>query len=71
MAFHVYAHDQGCIDFVNSFRTRAEARACVAAIERDFAAHPSWYAMACPWFEISNDPPPREAYQFPDMSGMG
>lgn len=71
MAFHVYAHDQGCIDFANSFSTRAEARAWIAAIERDWNDHPSHYAMACPWFEISNEPPHRETYQFPDMSGMG
>lgn len=71
MAFHVYAHDQGCIDFVDSFSTRAEARARIASIEREYADHPSWYAMACPWFEISTEPPYRETYVFPDMSGMG
>jgi len=71
MPFHVYAHDQGVVDFVDSFSTRAEARARIVSIEREYADHPSWYAMACPWFEISTDPPVRETYQFPDMSGMG
>lgn len=71
MAFHVYAHDQGVVDFVDSFNTRAEARARIASIEREYADHPSWYAMACPWFEISTEPPYRETYEFPDMSHYG
>ena len=71
MAFYLYAHDQGVVDFVDSFSTRAEARARIASIKREYADHPSWYAMACPWFEISTEPPYRETYVFPDMSGMG
>jgi lauroyl/myristoyl acyltransferase len=71
MAFNIYAHDQGAVDFVDSYDTRAEARAHIARIESDWRDHPSQYGWACPWFEISPDPPYREPYSFPDLSGHG
>ena len=70
MAFHVYAHDQGCVDFVNSYDTRAEAKAAINRIEAEIEDHPSWWDLACPWFEITTQPPYRDTYEFPDMSGM-
>jgi hypothetical protein len=71
MAFYLYAHDQGTVDFVNSYDSKAEARAAAKRIEQELEAHPSHYAMACPWFEISAEPPYRETYEFPDMSHYG
>ena len=69
MPFHVYAHDQGAVDFVDSYVTRAEARASIQRMQQEISAHPSQWNCACPWFEISTEPPYREAYTFPDMSG--
>jgi hypothetical protein len=69
MSFHVYAHDQGTVDFVDSYATRAEARASIQRIQQEISAHPSHWDCACPWFEISTEPPYRETYTFPDMSG--
>ena len=71
MAFHIYAHDQGCCEYVNSYKTRAEAAAHVLSIKQDMAANPSLYEEACCWFEISKQPPYVPTYQFPDMSEMG
>lgn len=71
MAFHVYAHDQGTVDFINSYDTRSEARAAIERMREEIEAHPSWWNLACPWFEISASAPHRETYQFPDTSGMG
>jgi len=71
MAFHVYAHDQGTVDFVYSYDTRAEARAAIQRMQEDIEAHPSCWDLVCPWFEITTQPPYRETYTFPDMSGMG
>jgi hypothetical protein len=34
MSFHVYAHDQGAVDFVDSYSTRAEAQAADQAGDR-------------------------------------
>ena len=71
MAFHIYAHDQGCIDYVYSCETRRSAQAYVSRLLAEFQEHPTWHALACPWFEISPEPPYRETYEFPDMSGHG
>ncbi len=71
MAFYLYAHDQGTVDFVDSFRTKAEARAAADRIQREIEAHPSWYDAACPWFEISAEAPYRPTYEFPDLSHCG
>ena len=70
MAFHVYAHDQNTVDFVYSYDTRAEARAAVERMREDIEAHPSQWDLVSPWFEITTQPPYRETYTFPDMSGM-
>ena len=71
MPFHVYAHDQGAVDFINTYATRAEARAWIKRTEREIEEHPSHWSLACPWFEISTEPPHRDTYEFPDMSGHG
>jgi hypothetical protein len=71
MPFHIYAHDQGCIEYVNTYPTRSEALAHVHHIKADMAANPGWYDDACTWFEVSKTPPYRDTYQFPDMTGMG
>jgi hypothetical protein len=71
MAFHIYAHDQGCVEYVETWPTRSAAIAHVSQIKADMAAHPNWYEDACTWFEISKQPPYRDTYQFPDMSEMG
>lgn len=68
MAFHVYAHDQGAVDFVDSYATRAEAKAAIRRTVEEIESHPSHWACACPWFEITTEPPYRETYTFPDMS---
>lgn len=71
MAFHLYAHDQGTVEFVDSYSTRAQAKAAADRIRREIEAHPSWYAAACPWFEISTEAPHRPTYEFPDLSHYG
>lgn len=71
MAWHIYAHDQGAVDFVDSHTTQAGARAHVARLQAEFDRHPSWFDYAAPWFEISADAPHRPTYTFPDMSEMG
>lgn len=71
MAHFIYAHDQGTVDFIDSHTTRAGAVAHVNRLKAEFNRHPSWFDYACPWFEISKEPPHRETYNFPDMSGMG
>ena len=68
MAFHVYAHDQGAVDFVDSYSTRAEAQAAIKRVTAEIKAHPSHWDCACPWFQITTEPPHRETYSFPDMS---
>lgn len=52
MLFHVYAHDQGQIEWCECFKSRAEARAWIIQTERSWNEHPSWYDLACPWFHI-------------------
>lgn len=71
MAFHVYVHDQGEVEFVYSFDTRAQARAAIRRYTEETEDHPSHYSYACPWFSISTEPPYQETYAFPDMSGIG
>jgi hypothetical protein len=71
MRYHVYAHDQGTVDFVYSYDTKTEARAAIQRMREEIEAHPSWWDLVCPWFEITTQPPYRETYTFPDMSGMG
>ena len=68
MAFHIYAHDQGCIDYVDSHETRRSAQAHVSRLLAEIKQHPSWFDAAAVWFEVSTEPPYRETYQFPDMS---
>jgi hypothetical protein len=69
MPFHVYAHDQGAVDFVDSYATRAEAQAAIRRNLEEIKAHPSHWDCACPWFQITTWPRHRETYEFPDMSG--
>ena len=69
MAFHVYAHDQGAVDFVDSYATRAEAQAAIRRTVEEIKAHPSHWDCACHWFQITTEPPYREPYTFPDISG--
>lgn len=72
MAFHVYAHDCGCLDFVNSFDTRAEAQAYANQLHADVEANPTQWDLVHPWFEITDQVlHARETYTFPNMSEMG
>ena len=71
MAFHIYAHDQGCVDFVDSHTTRAGAEAHIKRLLAECDRHPSWFDYASPWFQITTEPPYRETYVFPDMSDHG
>lgn len=71
MTFHVYAHDQGCTDYVRSFDTRQSALSYVKDLRNEFEEHPSWYALAAPWFEISDEPPYQITYVFEDHSDLG
>ena len=71
MAFHVYAHDQGTVDFVDSYSTRAEAQAAIKRNLAEIEAHPSHWDCVCPWFQITTEPPHRDTYSFPDMTGHG
>ena len=71
MAFHIYAHDQGCVDFIDSHDTKAGALAHVSRLKAELNDHPSWFDCACVWFEISAEPPYQETYTFPDMTGHG
>lgn len=71
MAFHIYAHDQGCVDFIDSHETKASALAHVSRLKAELNDHPSWFDCACVWFEISAEPPYQETYTFPDMTGHG
>ena len=71
MAHFIYAHDQGTVDFVDSYATRAEAQAAVRRISAEIEAHPTHWDCACPWFEITTEPPYRETYTFPDLTGHG
>ena len=72
MAFHVYAHDCGCVDFVDSFDTKAEALAYANRLHDECEQHPSQYNLVAPWFEITtqllHEP---DTYTFPDMSEQG
>lgn len=71
MAFHIYAHDQGCVDYIDSHTTKAGAAAHVSRLQAEFDRHPSWFSYACPWFQITTEAPYRETYTFPDMSDHG
>lgn len=71
MAWHIYAHDQGTVDWIDSHTTKAGALAHVSRLQTEFNRHPSWFDFANPWFQISTTPPHRDTYEFPDMSGMG
>jgi hypothetical protein len=72
MAFHVYAHDCGCVDFVDSFNTKAEALAYANRLHDECEQHPSQHNLVAPWFEITaqllHEP---DTYTFPDMSEQG
>jgi hypothetical protein len=68
MSFHVFAHDQGAVDFVDSYDTKAQAQAAIRRTVEEIKAHPSHWDCVCPWFEITTEPPHRETYMFPDMS---
>ena len=72
MAFHVYVHDCGCIDYVDSFSTRAQALAYANQLDADCKANPTHWDLVAPWFEISNKIlQARETYDFTSMSGVG
>tara|TARA_A100001201_G_scaffold58711_1_gene56402 strand:- start:305 stop:523 length:219 start_codon:yes stop_codon:yes gene_type:complete len=72
MAFHVYAHDCGCIDYVESFSTKAQALAYARHLDADCKAHPTHYDLVAPWFEITSELlHARETYTFPNMSEQG
>ena len=72
MAFHVYAHDCGCVDFVDSFDTKAEALAYANRLHDECEQHPTQYNLVAPWFEISSELlHARDTYTFPDMSEQG
>ena len=63
MAYHVYAHDCGCVDFVDSFDTKAEALAYANRLHDECEQHPSQYNLVAPWFEICllyTSPSPRD-----------
>lgn len=70
--YAVLAHDQGCVDFVNSFGTRAEAQAYIERLTAEIESHPSHYDCAAPWFEIEKGYQPCwPTYVFEDHSEMG
>ena len=70
--YAVIAHDQGCVDFVDSFGTRAEAQAYIKRLTAEIEAHPSQWDCVAPWFEIEKGYQPCwPSYEFPDMSGHG
>ena len=70
--YAVLAHDQGCVDFVDSFGTRAEAAAYIKRLTAELESHPSWYGITVPWFEIEKGYQPCwPTYEFEDHSDMG
>lgn len=71
MAYHIYAHDQGCVDYVDSHSTKRAALAHISNMQDEMRQHPSWFDLVAPWFEISNQPPQRETYDFTSMAGVG
>ena len=72
MAFHVYVHDCGCIDFVDSFSTKAQALAYANQLDADCKANPTHWDLVAPWFEISSQLlHTEEAYDFTSMAGVG
>ena len=46
MAFHVYVHDCGCIDFVDSCSTKAQALAHANQLDANCKANPTHYPVA-------------------------
>jgi hypothetical protein len=56
MAYHVYVHDQGAVDFLNTYNTKAKASAAVHRIRRDASDHPTQWDLVCPSFEITTKP---------------
>lgn len=56
MAYHVYVHDLGAVDFLDTYDTKAEASAAVHRIRRDANNHPTQWDLVCPSFEITTTP---------------
>ena len=56
MAYHVYVHDLGAVDFLDTYNTKAEASAAVHRIRRDANNHPTQWDLVCPSFEITTTP---------------
>jgi hypothetical protein len=56
MAYHVYVHDLGAVDFLDTYDTKAEASAAVHRIRRDASDHPTQWNLVCPSFEITTKP---------------
>ena len=50
--------------------TPAAAQAIRRTVE-EIKAHPSHWDCACPWFQITTEPPHRDTYSFPDMTDHG
>jgi hypothetical protein len=56
MAYHVYVHDLGAVDFLDTYATKAEASAAVHRIRQDANDHPTRWDLVCPSFEITTAP---------------
>lgn len=51
--WHVYLHDQGCVDWCEAFSTRGEALDWIRRTQDDMARHAAFYRhLADPYFTI-------------------
>ena len=67
MAFFIYAHELGQVDYAGRCDTKAEAAAVISRMKAEGLA----WGGSLPRFEISTEPPHQDTYQFADTSGWG